>query len=109
MQACSLTSRIGAYYDDELDATTRRNVGEHLERCPECRAELDGVRQMSLLLGSVEADRLSDAETDDLRRRAEALADAPPLRMFGGVMAAAASVLIVCGAWWNELPRPGPA
>jgi len=31
-----------------------------------------------------------------------------PLRLFGSLLAVAASIMVVCAAWWYEAPRTAP-
>ncbi|MBN1306061.1 MAG: zf-HC2 domain-containing protein [Anaerolineales bacterium] len=41
---------LNAYYDGELQGQQLRKVEAHLEECPECRAELEGLQSLSLKL-----------------------------------------------------------
>ena len=41
---------LGAYLDGELRGVRRRQVADHLDDCPQCRAELKALTQLSSLL-----------------------------------------------------------
>ena len=45
-----VTEWLGAYHDGELSNARLRQVEEHLAECAECKAELDGMRGLSVLL-----------------------------------------------------------
>jgi anti-sigma factor RsiW len=42
--------RLGAYLDGALEAAASRAVALHVEGCPSCRREIDGLRHMASLL-----------------------------------------------------------
>ncbi len=114
MEACAMTSRIGAFHDGELDSAMRREVEQHLAVCADCRAELESLRRMSGLFGSASAMEMTAEEMGRVHRLAEALveesqSDRSLLRFVGGLLAAAASILVVCGAWWSEISPTVPA
>jgi hypothetical protein len=44
------TEWLAAYYDGELHGPRKRQIEEHLSTCPECRAELEALRKLSILL-----------------------------------------------------------
>ena len=116
---CPLSPMAGVFCDDELDPLARRQFQQHLGGCEECAAEVERVRELSDWFEPVRwldpkpavLDRLhqkisSRADFDGARRMTEAL---PLARM---LLAAAASVLIVAGAWLFDgsrsrvAPRP---
>ena len=41
---------LGAYMDGELRGVRRRQVADHLDNCPQCRAELEALTQLSSML-----------------------------------------------------------
>ncbi len=43
---------LGAYALDAVDGDERTAVEEHLDTCPRCRAELDGMREVAAALGN---------------------------------------------------------
>lgn len=107
----------GAYSVDALDDIERARFERHLAECPECRAEVDSLRETAALL----ADRVSAGPPPGLRGRV--LADIatvrplPPLtvtphrRRFrpGALVAAAAAVIALAGGaavWqpWDDDP-----
>ena len=56
-----LVELLTAYLDDALDDQTRRDVDEHLEGCPGCRAAVTQWRTVAGLAG-----RLTAADVADL-------------------------------------------
>jgi hypothetical protein len=47
---CEKAAQVHAYYDNELDATHRRMVELHLERCEECRQLLWELKELAALI-----------------------------------------------------------
>jgi anti-sigma factor RsiW len=103
---CPLVPMVGRFCDDELDPFARRQFKLHLEQCPSCTDEVARVRQLSEWFAPVRAlepqsqllGRLHDSihdrgDFEGKRRIRDAL---PTARM---LLALAASVLIVAGAW----------
>ena len=103
---CPFAPMVGQFCDDELDPFARRQFKLHLEQCASCTDEVARVRELSNWFGPVRAlepksellARLHDSvhkrgDFDDTRRMRDAL---PMARM---LLALAASVLIVAGAW----------
>ena len=43
---------LGAYALDAVDGEERTELEEHLETCPRCRAELDGLREVAAAMGN---------------------------------------------------------
>jgi anti-sigma factor RsiW len=48
-----VSDHLSAYIDHDLDATTRAAVERHLHTCAECASELDALRRLVTLAGSV--------------------------------------------------------
>lgn len=48
-----IQSHFGDYLARELDESTHEEVRSHLERCPECRAELSSLRELFAQLGQL--------------------------------------------------------
>jgi anti-sigma factor RsiW len=104
---CTMAPRVGAFHDGELEGEARTLVEEHLATCATCQTELASLRRMSALFDQAPVAALGAKEVREVRNRAEAMvADPLPLGFIGGLLAAAASIVIVCGAWWGELPSP---
>ncbi|GAA3393255.1 anti-sigma factor family protein [Cryptosporangium minutisporangium] len=78
-----------AFADDALDLTTRDRVLVHLAHCAECRAEVDGHRQVKARLARLEAPPCPDSLLNRLRAlpdttptdRATPALTPPPLRL----------------------------
>jgi anti-sigma factor RsiW len=47
---CSETLRLQAYFDAEVDAVSAADIERHMERCAECRAQLQDLEQMRAAL-----------------------------------------------------------
>lgn len=103
---CPFLPMVGQYCDDELEPSVRRQFKLHLEHCPACTEQVGQVQGLSELFGSARTlqpradvlerlhDRISaDGDFAGRRRISDAL---PMARM---LLALAASVLIVAGAW----------
>ena len=43
---------LGAYALDAVDGDEFTELEEHLEMCPRCRAELDGLREVAAAMGN---------------------------------------------------------
>ena len=109
MNECQFQPRLSAYYDQELDAPTARELQSHLANCATCREELDGIRIVSRAIQSVPTRDMSQIgmarlhkTADAATRRRDVLPFAKPL------IAIAASVLVIAGAWLMELPSSHP-
>lgn len=106
MQQCPFQSRLSAFYDRELDPLAARELGSHLANCPACSGELESMRLVSRLMHEAPAGQLSQmgrARLHQTAQQASRRRDVFPLAR--GLMAAAASVLIIAGAWLVEMPR----
>jgi anti-sigma factor RsiW len=107
MSGCPLQARLSAFYDHELDATTATQIESHLAACAECRETLEGLRVVSRALSTTGRGDISQigmarlhATADDAARRRELYPVARAL------IAVAASVLVIAGAWLVETPAP---
>ncbi len=82
---------LSAYLDAELASEEMAEAQRHLADCPECRAELEGLRATRRLLGSLEAPDLPQGFAADLWSRLGRPAPGP-------------------WAWWPFwMPRPATA
>jgi len=55
MNCNEFNTRLGRWYDGELDGKTAREVGQHLALCPRCAAEIQQWRRIDQML-TVELD-----------------------------------------------------
>jgi len=53
---------LPAYHDGELSTGRRQQVEKHLETCPDCRAELQAIADLSALLKTEHSPRLTSPE-----------------------------------------------
>ncbi len=51
-----------ASLDDELTLEDRRQLEEHLEQCPDCRQELERMKELTDLVGRIELPRPSEED-----------------------------------------------
>jgi anti-sigma factor RsiW len=106
MVACEF-ELVSAYFDDELSPLDRAGVEEHLRECPRCAADLQFLRDASEML---KAQPFDDLDSDQRRRLHRAIdedsARHTVWKIGMTICAAAASILIICGAWLWELPAP---
>jgi hypothetical protein len=96
---------LGAYVLGGLAPDERRQVEEHLERCPACAAELTEFRSLPSLLAQVDPDDLGEPRvvpSPDLFARVSAAAaaedDVPPVRRTRRWLVVAAALVAVLGA-----------
>src|SRR5436305_1376487 len=119
MSECEFHLRVQAYHDGELrhDEAARRAVEAHLPACPACVAELQQLREISMMLAPAAIATDVEPTADEVRGMHRAVADAAReqapsslLRLGGLLGAMAASILIISAAWLAEAPSPaGPA
>lgn len=97
---------IEAYMDEELDASQRAAVGQHVAACAECseayarlREQKEGIKAAARYYNAPA--ELRQAVRDALRRAAEPAATPRGREMPWRWMAVAATVLLVASVSWN--------
>lgn len=105
MNCENVTERLGALLDGELDAAEEAAVRAHVEDCPRCAAELDGLERLNQLLGALAAHEGAADFAARVRRRAEKRAGTVHIGRFlsGGVLTRAAAVLLFAAGVWFGL------
>jgi len=107
MHDCPFQPRLGAFYDRELEPTLAQQLESHLGNCPACAAELRKMQSVTRLFTDAPLGRMSQMGLARLHHVADEAAAGPAVfPMARALMAAAASVLIIAGAWLVEIPRP---
>lgn len=110
MNECEHTRRLSAYHDGEVTGADREALEAHLAQCPACAAELARLRRLSSLLTQAERPKMPAGVLDRLHRSADDLAAADLRRVAKAFLAAAASILLVCGIWlWQANGAAEPA
>jgi len=72
MRCRRVQHRLGRYLDGELSPEAAGQVRRHLEGCPRCRSELEGLSRLGALLGGVEgAAQVPEGFAARVRRLAE--------------------------------------
>jgi anti-sigma factor RsiW len=112
MSECSsIDPLITPYVDDDIDATEKRRVDDHVRRCPPCHSRVAAERAVRDLVRVNRAEIAADAASETLRARCAALragavaagrAPSPPawrtrmkpLAVAAGVMLAAGGVFV---------------
>jgi anti-sigma factor RsiW len=102
---------LSAYLDRELDGNASLDVREHVHRCPECEAELNGLRDVKRML-----ERLPDAEPpadleERLLRSVRTMRAPEPSRRpraFAGYLALAAGAAALTLVSLRTKPDPAP-
>ncbi len=105
MSECPYESRLSAFHDHELDGPMAEKLQSHLDACPTCNEQLQGIRAVSRLLHEAPSARMSQMGVARLHATADAAArkrDVFP--MFKMLSAVAASILVIAGAWLVEMP-----
>ena len=105
MSECPFQSRLSAFHDRELDAETAAKFESHVAQCPQCSQTLQGIRAVSRLLSGAPTGRLSQMGMARLHATADAAAKRPDVfPLARALLAVAASVLVIAGAWLYETP-----
>lgn len=60
---------ISLYIDNELDNESRNDIEEHIETCESCRSELESLREIVGVLGSIEDVELPSGFKENLHER----------------------------------------
>ena len=107
MNGCERTRKVHAYHDGELPPEKARSLEAHLAECKACDRELEALRGLSRRL--VEAD-LPGAPPEALARLREIPVATNVVSLAKGLSAAAAAILILCGAWlgWSAHAETTP-
>ena len=109
-RTCRYEGYLTAYADNELSGRLRARVEKHLERCADCRSELDSIRASDRILKEHPVPSLSDEHWAAFRRELDSALDRedrearrtirlPEARpVFGTVRRKAVAVAAVCVA-----------
>jgi anti-sigma factor RsiW len=106
MADCEYQVKVHAYHDGELPPTDRQSVEVHLRACPACARELERLRRMSELFASARLPELSPAALQRLHRSKIVVLQPALVRTSEFFAAAAAAILLVCGAWLWRASAP---
>jgi anti-sigma factor RsiW len=107
--ACSISNRLSAYHDGELDAVSGLEVERHLSQCPACAAELAELKAMSNWFEESQRPRLSQIALYRIHGRADWVVRKDLLRFARKVQAIAACVLVAASIglmWSHGSPSP---
>lgn len=105
MSQCPYQNRLSAYHDRELDAPAAAELAGHLATCPRCAQELHAIEEMGQLISSAPMGRMSQIAMARLHGVADRSASRGGLLpLVRGLIAVAASILIIGGAWLMEMP-----
>lgn len=97
---CPYEPRLTSYYDGELSAAAARALDRHVVGCESCAHQLQGLRELSQLLGPIRPrGEISQIELARVHRTLDRGRAQPLLRLGIGLSAAAASILIISLAW----------
>lgn len=111
MNSCPVQFRLEAYHDGELDVEQRRVFERHLARCAACARDLAWMQSVSAALAFDAAHDLTPDEAVQVHRAIDDLRAGERRSVFRtavAIMAVAASILIVCLAWYAQLPAAAP-
>jgi len=99
---CKHTREISAYHDGELPLDERARLHAHVGRCPACALELQRLQAISRLLMEGGSTQMPADALSRLHGNLPGTRDRAIIRMARMLTAAAAAVLVVCGAWlWS--------
>jgi anti-sigma factor RsiW len=109
MNDCPFQSRLSAFHDHELDPETAAKIAAHLATCTQCSQMLRGITAVSRLFSATSSAHMSQlgvarlhATADAAARRRDLFPSVFPLAR--ALLAVAASVLVIAGAWLYEVP-----
>ena len=106
MDTCVYESKIGAYYDGELNEAERAVFEQHLAECPSCQVELRQHLRLTQFMRLAPRKTLSARAKQDLYSLAPAVGEGVYLRIAEWTTALAASVLIAASLWlFNTHPQ----
>jgi anti-sigma factor RsiW len=91
---CCTEDQLQRYYDNELSEPQRAAVESHLSGCPSCTQTLAQLHQLSSLITSAPAARLSTDALDRIANSDRSHRERPVLRIAEWLTAAAAAVLV---------------
>ncbi|MGD1001538.1 MAG: zf-HC2 domain-containing protein [Candidatus Brocadiia bacterium] len=106
MTDCEYQVKVHAYHDGELPPADRQSFEVHLKACPACARELERLRRMSDLFASARLPELSPAAFQRLHRSKIVVLQPALVRTSEFFAAAAAAILLVCGAWLWRASTP---
>ncbi|MCK4376519.1 MAG: zf-HC2 domain-containing protein [Candidatus Brocadiae bacterium] len=115
MEACERQWQLVLYHDGELAAAGRQEFEEHLSGCPECARDLLELEAVSRLIRGADAPPVPVGMVERLQRSVPTVPDLVILQICRPVAAAAAVLLVVCGALMAAsgsraaADRPAPA
>ncbi len=76
MKCKHIKDKLGAYLDGELNEGSAKSIERHLHSCPDCRKELQELRQLSSCLDSISDTRVRETWASEVRKAAEREVDA---------------------------------
>lgn len=103
---CNQTEQLHAYHDGELSPAEAAAMGQHVQSCPACSAELTGLRELSKAFARVESPRLSQISRARLHRNLDAVIERGLVRFAWSLSGVAAAVLLVGSIWLAQSPEP---
>jgi anti-sigma factor RsiW len=105
---CNQTENIARYFDDELDASQRAAVEDHLQTCVPCQELLAEMRGLSQLIQKAPLPPLSQAAMGHYYGAWNKASRTSVLRMSSWLSGVAAAAL-VAGLLWPVRPAPPAA
>jgi anti-sigma factor RsiW len=108
MAECEFRARLMRYHDGELAPSERREMDEHLARCPDCAQELARLQALTRLVTGLPAPDVSGVALAKLHESVGHVRERVITRICRPVALAAAMVLAVC-AFWLHYAQPSGA
>lgn len=106
MNECKRIREAHGYHDGELSPEEATRFEAHLRNCAACRAELEAVGALSMLLDDAVGAELPQDVADRLHTLAGNASVAPLAKK---LTALAAGILIACLVWSWNIAAPGDA
>jgi len=110
MNECDHASLVGAYHDGELPPASAVELEAHIQRCPECAAELVRLCSLSRVLGSASWPQMPPEALGRLHRKVDLVARDGIRKLAEALAGVAASIVVACSVALAVLPgTAGPA
>lgn len=100
MPDCKYSYKLNAYHDNELSDEERHTLEEHIQACPHCTQELEGLQKLSVLFRSASIPDIPEEALAGVHQRLETRQERGIVR-FVEMLAAAAVLVLLIGSALN--------
>lgn len=97
MPDCKYLCRLNAYYDRELTEVENAELLVHIEQCPECKREMENLKEISLLLASSKFPDIPEETVLQIHYKIDSYVEEKNIK-FSKILDAAALILFMVSA-----------